>query len=430
MPKKAVPTSATIFTYQVGFGDCFLLRFTYPDQMRHVLIDFGTTGLPESTAKSQLLLIAKDIAEKCDGNLDAVVATHRHADHISGFATSTKGNGAGDVIRALRPRVVVQPWTEQLDLGKAALEPKLGDQQGLRAHALAFSNMQKISEHLLEQLRLRPKAFSARLSAQLRFIGEDNLTNASAVKNLSTMGAKQIYTYHGGPSGLDSILPGVKTHVLGPPTLRQTDTISKMTSKDKEEYWHIQLRRLVSGSALSDGEEPLFPGAATCPGGKLPMSARWLAYRMKEVHGEQMLQIVRALDKQMNNTSLILLFQTATKKLLFPGDAQIENWRFALGNKKISSLLADVDLYKVGHHGSLNATPRSMWSHFSKKGTASKRDRLTTILSTMPNKHGDVGSNTEVPRTTLLKELKSQSALHSTHELAKGALYEEIRIAF
>ena len=43
MPKLA-PSSVTLFTYQVGFGDCFLLRFSYPDRDRHVLIDFGSTA--------------------------------------------------------------------------------------------------------------------------------------------------------------------------------------------------------------------------------------------------------------------------------------------------------------------------------------------------------------------------------------------------
>ncbi|MFZ8474707.1 hypothetical protein ACO1MO_13930, partial [Staphylococcus aureus] len=43
--------------------------------------------------------------------LDVLVATHRHADHISGFATKD-GAASGDVIRGLDPRVIVQPWTE------------------------------------------------------------------------------------------------------------------------------------------------------------------------------------------------------------------------------------------------------------------------------------------------------------------------------
>jgi hypothetical protein len=130
----------------------------------------------------------------------------------------------------------------------------------------------------------------------------------------------------------------------------------------------------------------------------------------------------------MNNTSVILLFETAGKKILFPGDAQIENWRYALGQQAIRTMLEDVDVYKVGHHGSLNATPRSMWDKFSKKGSAKDKNRMTSVLSTRTGKHGSEKSNTEVPRSTLLKELAAQTHLHSTHTLPSGSLYEEIVI--
>ena len=43
----AAPKSLMIRSYHVGFGDCFLLSFAYgPRSERHVLIDFGSTGLP------------------------------------------------------------------------------------------------------------------------------------------------------------------------------------------------------------------------------------------------------------------------------------------------------------------------------------------------------------------------------------------------
>src|SRR6185295_9967935 len=101
-------------------------------------------------------------------------------------------------------------------------------------------------------------------------------------------------------------------------------------------------------------------GAGTYPASSTPPSTRWFIERMKSIRGTQLLGIMRALDKVMNNTSLILLFEVGGKKLLFPGDAQIENWSYALSKPAVRKALAGVNLYKVGHHGSLNATPKSL----------------------------------------------------------------------
>ena len=110
MPTRK-PVSLTIRSYQVGFGDCFLLTFAYPapagsTDQRHVLIDCGSTGRPAGAPS--LKEVAKQIAKDCGNQLTAVIATHRHADHINGFATGD-GEASGDLLRALKPKLVVQP---------------------------------------------------------------------------------------------------------------------------------------------------------------------------------------------------------------------------------------------------------------------------------------------------------------------------------
>ena len=149
--------------------------------------------------------------------------------------------------------------------------------------------------------------------------------------------------------------------------------------------------------------------------------------RLRSVRSERLVQIVRELDAALNNTSVILLFEVGNKKLLFPGDAQIENWSYALSHRHVRRILADVDLYKVGHHGSRNATPRSLWSLFTRRSTTVGPGRLRTVLSTMAHKFGEVDRGTEVPRASLVKTLRAQSDLFSTQDI-QGKLYEDICI--
>src|ERR1700752_2306453 len=139
-PVQQEPINLTIRAYQVGFGDCFLLTFKYPEdenksaQERHVLVDFGSTGMPAGVvASEQMMNVAKDIAKRCGENLQIVVATHRHKDHISGFTTKKDGNGTGEVIAALRPKMVIQPWTEN----PALQDPKLADESAKPVHGKA-----------------------------------------------------------------------------------------------------------------------------------------------------------------------------------------------------------------------------------------------------------------------------------------------------
>lgn len=84
-------------------------------------------------------------------------------------------------------------------------------------------------------------------------------------------------------------------------------------------------------------------------------------------------ELALALDSDTNNTSLVLAIELVDtgKVMLFPADAQVGNWQswhshqwelvLANGQTKMVTardLLARTVLYKVGHHGSHNATLR------------------------------------------------------------------------
>lgn len=434
------PTHLDLYAYQVGFGDCFLLQFAYgPDdaQRRNVLIDFGTVATPDGRADERLLEIAEDIRSRCKGGrLDAVVATHRHADHVSGFATKGDGSGPGDLIRALRPRVVLQPWTEDLALATDATRPRGAAARSLPGSARAVSalrEMSRLAEQVAALAAERPKSLPAGMAERLEFLGRDNTRNLSAVENLARMGhdGRAVYAHFGTADPFRRILPGVTTHVLGPPTVEQSPDVQRQRSADDDEFWHFHAHSAATVNQMARrGLAPFSDEHVFAKRGKLPREARWAARRTAAARASQLLGIVTMLDRVMNNTSLILLFEVGGKRLLFPGDAQIENWSYALGRPGVEQLLAGVDLYKVGHHGSLNATPKSLWAAFGKRGKAGRRDRMSAVLSTMAGKHGSEDRRTEVPRRTLLESLRHDTHLHSTQELASGELFVHLRIDF
>jgi hypothetical protein len=51
-------------------------------------------------------------------------------------------------------------------------------------------------------------------------------------------------------------------------------------------------------------------------------------------------------------------------------------------------------------------------------------------MSTMEHKHGSEESHTEVPRTTLVSALKTQSDFFSTQQLEGNDLYHETLMTF
>jgi Metallo-beta-lactamase superfamily len=442
------PTGLTVRMYQVGFGDCFLLTFHYPKGDRHVLIDFGSTKMPAKAApKEGLLSIAKAIKEVCkseaypNGKLTAVVATHRHADHISGFATKARGKGSGDLIAAMRPELVVQPWTEDPEAETDAEEATRASTRGLskRAFVRSLRGMNQFAEAAVKEVARRTvglngkKPRSNSMLANLAFIGETNIANPSAVKNLMDMGKRSAAEYlaYGAKTRLARLLPGVKVHVLGPPNLKQTKAILKEKARDPGEFWHLLASSAIPAAKASSGAtKAIFPRRVV-PKDERPPYTRWLIPQLDKLPAEQMLELVRILDKAMNNTSVILLFEIGDRAFLFPGDAQVENWLYALKHAKDReqklAILRRVELYKVGHHGSLNATPKSLWALFfeDKPRSSSGKERLKTLVSTLAGKHGQKDRGTEVPREKLIEELKKKSEFFSTDSEPMAAIIKE-----
>lgn len=399
MPGRAGPTPRRVRVrmYRVGFGDCFLLTFQYPRALddgrreRHVLVDFGTTRLAPSGPR--MGAVAELVREHCGGTLDVVVASHRHRDHLSGFGAAE----AEDVLDTFAPRLVVQPWTEDPDAAADATAPDRS-----RRFLAALGEAERFAAEVVEAAKGARGARGA-----LAGFAAAQLTNRRAIERLQAWAGAGTASYlsYGRPSGIEDVVPGIEVRVLGPPTVDEHPEVATQDADDPE-YW--LRRRALAATTLRRRAGPRDDVA--------PGPTRWLVEQLASREVGSLRRIVRALDHALNNTSLILLIDAGRTRMLFGGDAQIENWSYALrhapDSDSVRRALRAVDLYKVGHHGSRNGTPRSLVDLWERSGTTSR----VALLSTLPDVHGETEA-TAVPRTTLVEALARVATVHRTDEL-------------
>ncbi len=406
--------------YQVGFGDCILLSVFYRRAIdgrneRHLLIDFGSTHSPRRGGAKVLERAAELIEEHTGGQLDVIVATHRHKDHIDGFGAAA----TAAVIDKLNPRLVVRPWTD---------DPRLPADAESPSSRARFAASLAGGQHFSSLVASLVGAADARsLRGELARMAVDQLPNEAAIDRLQKWGerGRARYVHAGADSGIESVVPGIRVRVLGPPTIAQSPGIDSQRSSDPE-YWMAQraeLKRAVPTSLTveDDALAEIPQNEGVDPG---PVS--WLVTRLQRQQLASLLRIVRTVDDALNNTSVILLIDAGEKRLLFPGDAQIENWSWALreapGSASLRQLLGRVDLYKVGHHGSRNATPRSL---FRLWGDDPSGRAMVGLMSTMTGVHGR-SEATRVPRATLVAALERRMTLLTTDGLPAGSDFIEV----
>lgn len=415
------PAKVRIRMYQVGFGDCFLVSVEYdkplPDGRaeRHLLFDYGSTrAAREGRAKGRMKDVAALIEKHTHGHLDAVVLSHRHKDHLSGF-----GDDTGDAtLRRLAPDLVLRPWTEEPSLQSDATAPA-GGSPLVGALSASFAAGLAGAQAAAERLASRPGLHEDVLAA-----AEEQVKNPQAIKLLDDLSEpdRGRYLFAGCDSGLDELVPGLGVTVLGPPTVDQDKRVARQREDDEDEFWMLRLRASLDAAA----------GAADLPENGVdvdlrPGPVRWLVDRLADQREHSATRLVRHLDDALNNTSVVLLLEIGGLTMLFPGDAQIENWQFTLdklgGQAALRKKLRDIDLYKVGHHGSRNATPKSLYHLWEER--AATLPEMTILMSTRPGVHGKTDA-TFVPRETLVTALQKVGTLFSTDDLVNGETYVEV----
>lgn len=331
--------------YDVGFGDCFLLEFPRSGrQPFRVLVDCGahTSGYPRQgwRISETVAAIVRDLDDP--PAIDVVVGTHRHQDHVSGFdETAWADVTVGEVWL---------PWTEDPDDPEAT-------RIRTRQSSLALNLAAAFADAGFEERWTSP---SVKLS--LREMVANSLTNAAAMRTLHQgFAGKPERRFLSVPE--TSVIrpdgcPGLTVHVLAPS--RDEATIRDMDPPAGQSYLRFGAGAggLPSGarSPVSERNRPFAKSFVVGSGEDVvldPEVRRKAADMMRDTD----LATAVSLDKAVNGTSLMFLFEFGSAYLLFPGDAQWGSWRTVLDRPATRELVSRTTFYKVGHHGSHNATP-------------------------------------------------------------------------
>lgn len=325
--------------YRVGCGDCIFVRVPDKGHLFHILIDCGnffgqeTVELEKAVSNVEELLNDKNLVpEEQRGHLDLLVATHQHWDHIKGFESS---------LEAFKRIRVDRIW---LTVGMKEDHPQ----------ATQLRALQDRVEETLERVKSDPDFnLSPDLLSILNML---SLSTKKANEALTTIipshhGIKPIFVHRDFEKELTkkeakkAMLsfkdPKTKLTVLGP-------------EKD------IDASYVETGFTLSSsvevGEQCFLELVPEEQRTKVPTNISLLEFHQLKPHLKSA-SLLAALQSNhvVNNTSVVLLLEWKGRRLIFPGDAELESWKLIDANSK--ALKDPIDFLKVSHHGSCTGTP-------------------------------------------------------------------------
>ena len=388
--------------YHTGFGDCFLLAFHADDGgVRHVLIDCGVhQGDPRG--KTRLPLIAQDIRNACGNKLHAIAVTHEHTDHISGFSfgepifadiefqelwlawtEDPKNPVAGKLKEVYKARL--RALSAAVSQFRALGSSRVSGIEGIMEFDTSLAAGKRSNPEILEWLRSKPKKklessrdyltpgdkpFSIPGVSGVRcFVlgpppdvqGIGNLDRGETYSGFSTITEMSAF-------GAAAVMADT---VLSPEERAGTKEVSKEKLAAREKFIRscpFDERSVLTKEHAAAGEYAKFfrDHYGLSEG---DMGPEWRRIETDWLASAERLAL--SINDYTNNTSLVLAFGlTGTdpeKILLFVGDAQVGNW---LSWQELSwpgagpdgtvltgkDLLRQTVFYKVGHHGSSNAT--------------------------------------------------------------------------
>lgn len=375
--------------FRIGFGDFFLVKVPTAAGDKHILIDCGVHAKDLGTMPDAV----SQMAQACNSQLALIIVTHRHADHISGFGTCK------DIFRKITVERVWMSWFENPDNKNA-----MAFQASLAAMAAQVGNTLRLavrSDPGKEELA----DMAENITGTMAVAGQAGNQQALAVIHGGFANTPEYNYYKAGDTPAlppDLVAAGLSAQILGPPI--DESLVAQMTNKNQQ---YLAATDASDDTSVKPFATPFDSVAADYPMEAFKLfDADGIAKSIASNQPDTLAARAVAADKTLNNQSVVVLFSFRGKNLLFAGDAQWGNWEsFLYGGaygtpghtnltKEAETILSQIDFYKVGHHGSANATP--------KDAVSAMRHGCVGMCSTQP------GAYNEVPRKPLMQALSDK----------------------
>jgi metallo-beta-lactamase superfamily protein len=327
-----------IRAYNVELGDCIYCRIPGArvaptgDHNFHMLIDCGSWG-SFAALKAAIEHLKTGLPDAGHGKkrLDLLVVTHEHKDHIAGFDADLFSD---------------------LAIGNIWMSAAMDRDHPQSKKTFALQDYAKRAMRGLADLNL-DQSPEIRDLIEVYAVSNDDAVEALQKTLPEANGIEPKYVHAGNTAaGLGVQLRDTTIEVLGP----EDDIDGYYLGEDPDS----------SLRGLEDTAAPFQPhlaaGTDSIPSNIGLADFRRLQSRMMS----NALAFADEAGSVVNNTSVVLLITWRGKRLLLVGDAEWDT-RFKEGKKNASwnvmwhlhkdKLQEPLDFLKIGHHGSINATP-------------------------------------------------------------------------
>jgi hypothetical protein len=376
---EATHMSITLRAYNVLFGDALLVSWDEADGVHHAWIDFGNF---HNDANAVFEKVYNDVLQRTAGKLDLLAITHRHLDHMEGFFSLRKRFKTDFTIQRLWHAHVTPTLDHVFEIAERTVRNRLPA---------------SIPDSDTDIGRAFRNNFGAK--------GDKIRQQMADILNEIGVPASRVFKIHRGVNLKPALPPGLKRlgfEVFGP----EQDSNRYLQPLEHALRARGVFISAVNGRVKVSKEDP-FDGARAVTFKKSALAGLADVARLRRQLQTGGLSVLAAVDTTRNNTSIVMRLTHGSARVLLVGDAEEMSWEIMRKN----GAPLNANMIKVGHHGSINASPE--WSF--KTVMPTKLASNAAVISTDDDRF--TGEN-EVPKDSVLNgwraRLKNPSRLLRT----------------